>query len=89
MKMGSYLIDLGNSNDGPIGMVLRVNAASKADAVEVARQTLRLVSGDCGEIALHVPTEVKEAAEYINVYLNPNVITEKDVGDDDSQETHE
>ena len=36
--MGSYLLDLGNSNDGPIGMVLRVNAGSKAEAVEVARR---------------------------------------------------
>ena len=27
--MGSYLIDLGNSNDGPIGMVLRVNASDQ------------------------------------------------------------
>ena len=87
--MGSYLIDLGNSNDGPIGLVLRVIAKDKADAVEVARLALGLVSGDCGEIALRVPTEVRDEVEYINVYLNPSVITEKDVGDDDSQEIQE
>ena len=54
--MGSYLLDLGNSNDGPIGMVLRVNAGSKAEAVGVARKALRLVAGDCGHIALCVPS---------------------------------
>ena len=86
---GQYLIDLGNSGHGPIGMVLRVNAASKADAVEVARQTLRLVSGDLGDVALRVPTEVKDAVEYVNVYLNPSVITEKDVVDDESHEENQ
>ena len=84
--MGSYLIDLGNSNDGPIGMVLRVNAADKAGAVEVARQVLKLVTGDCGEVALRVPAEIKDEVEYISIYLNPSVITETDVGDDDSNE---
>ena len=34
--MGSYLFDLGNSNDGPIGMVLRVNATTRAEAVDIA-----------------------------------------------------
>ena len=88
--MGSYLIDLGNSNDGPIGMVLRVNAAAKAESVEVARQALSLVTGDCGEVALRVPTEIKDEVEYISIYLNPSVITEMDVGDDDSiQEVQE
>ena len=85
--MGSYLLDLGNSNDGPIGMVLRVNACTKAEAVEVARKALRLVAGDCGHIALCVPTEIRDEVEYINLYLNPNVITEKDVSDDDTEET--
>ena len=74
--MGSYLIDLGNSNDGPIGIVLRVNASTKADAVEVARRALNLVTGDCNEVALRVPAEIKDEVEYIHFYLNPNVITE-------------
>ena len=88
--MRSFLIDLGNSNDGPIGMVMRVIARDKAEAVETARQVLRMVSGDCGEVALRVPAEFMEAVEYISVYLNPNVITEMDVGDDESiQEVHE
>ena len=74
--MGSYLIDLGDSNDGPIGMVLRVNATSRADAVDVARRALKLVTGDCGEVALRVPAEIKDEVEYISIYLNPNAITE-------------
>ena len=57
--MGSFLLDLGNSNDGPIGMVLRVKAGTKAEAVGVARKALRLVAGDCGHIALCVPTEIR------------------------------
>ena len=44
--MASFLIDLGNSNDGPIGMVLRVNAADETEAVEIARKSLRFVAGD-------------------------------------------
>ena len=60
--MGSFLLDLGNSNDGPIGMVLRVNADSKAEAVEVARKTLTLVAGDCGHIAVNVPFSGMDAA---------------------------
>jgi len=85
--MGSYLLDLGNSNNGPIGMVLRVKAMTKPEAVEIARKALKLVTGDCGEIVLRVPTETKDEVEYISVYLNPNVITENDVSDDDSEET--
>ncbi len=85
--MGSYLLDLGNSNDGPIGMVLRVKAGAKAKAVEVARKALRLVAGDCGHIALCVPAEIKDEVEYINLYLNSNVITAKDISDDDTEET--
>jgi hypothetical protein len=85
--MSSYLIDLGNSNDGPIGMVLRVNAADKAEAVEVARRAIKLVADACGQVSLRVPTEMKETVDYISVYLNPNVVTEQDVGDDDSEET--
>jgi hypothetical protein len=84
--MGSYLIDLGTSNDGPIGMVLRVKARTKAEAVEVARRALRVIAGDLGEVVLRVPTEIKDEVEYVNVYLNPNVITEKDVYDDESYE---
>jgi hypothetical protein len=80
--MGSYLIDLGNSNDGPVGMVLRVNAMAKSDAVEVARQALKLVTGDLGEVIIRVPTEMKDAVEYIHFYVNPNAITESDVWED-------
>ena len=37
-----------------------------------------------------MPTEIKDEVEYISIYLNPSVITEMDVGDDDSiQEVQE
>ena len=34
-----------------------------------------------------MPAEIRDEVEYINLYLNPNAITEKDVSDDDTEET--
>jgi hypothetical protein len=83
----SYLIDLGNSNAGPIGMVLRVNATSKSEAIGIARKTLDLAAGDCGQIAVPVPDEFVGVVDYVNIYVNPANITEADVDDETEEET--
>jgi hypothetical protein len=74
-----YLIDLGDSTTGPIGMVMRVEATDDNDAVEVATRTLRMVSGDCGQIVLKVPDDVRGSVESITIYVNPNAIQRNDI----------
>jgi hypothetical protein len=82
----SYLIDLGNSNAGPIGMVLRVNATSKREAIDIARKILDLAAGDCGQIAVPVPDEFVGVVDYVNIYVNPANISDADVDDDIEKE---
>lgn len=55
MAQNSYLIDLGNSNDGPIGLVLRVKAATRAKAINIARAALDQAVGDCNQVEVPVP----------------------------------
>jgi hypothetical protein len=83
----SYLMDLGNSNTGPIGMVLRVKAMSKREAIELGRSALDLAAGDCGQIAVPVPVELRDTVDYVNIYVNPANITEADVDDETEEET--
>jgi hypothetical protein len=82
----SYLMDLGNSNAGPIGMVLRVNATSKSEAIDIARKALDLAAGDCGQIAVPVPDEFVGVVDYVNIYVNPANISDADVDDDIEKE---
>ena len=69
--MASYLIDLGNSNDGPIGMVLRVNAATRADAVEIAQRALKLVAGDLGEVILRPALPLLQHGDAVPLLREP------------------
>jgi hypothetical protein len=86
MASKSYLIDLGNSTDGPIGMVLRVKETSKAKAVKIARAALAMAIGDCDQIEVAVPDQFRDAVEYINVYVNPDQITKADSSDGKTEE---
>ena len=85
MDRKSYMFDLGDSNKGPIGMVLRVKATDKDDAVQIARAALRSALGECGQITLQVPDEFKDQVEYINLYLNPDNITEADIFEEETE----
>jgi hypothetical protein len=74
-----YLIDLGDSTTGPIGLVMRVQATDQDGAVTIAAQALRMVSGDCGQIVLKVPDDVRGSVESITIYVNPNAIQRNDI----------
>ena len=82
--MTSYMFDLGDSSDGPIGMVLRVRAPNRDQAIEIARETLRSCMGECGQITLQVPDELREQVESIQLYLNPDRISHLDIYDEET-----
>jgi hypothetical protein len=72
-KLKSYKFDVGNSNKGPIGMVIRVWAYNKKEAVEIANKCLQ--ANDTVKVYErgHVFTPTAGEVEYCNVYLAPNL----------------
>jgi hypothetical protein len=87
VKRKSYLFDLGDSNDGPIGMVLRVLATNQNQAVQIARKALRLAIGECGQITVQVPDQFKDDVEYIALYVNPDNVTKRDISEEETEAT--
>jgi hypothetical protein len=79
--MKSYHFNLGDSDDGPIGLCVRVTAASKKKALEALRRVLwenfpdQEVHVDVRDSSGGIPDNI----EYVNVYLNPDKITERDI----------
>lgn len=86
MNRKSYLFDLGDSNDGPIGMVMRVLATDEDQAVRIARDALRLAVGESGQITVQVPDEFKDEVEYIALYVNADNVTKRDISEADTEE---
>jgi hypothetical protein len=78
--MKSYHFDLGNSNEGPIGMCARVLAKDKTEAV----QKLHAALGEYAEIS-----SASGAIEYIHVYFNAEAIDESDIDDWEDEEAGE
>lgn len=79
--MKSFHFDVGNSNDGPIGMCARVQAETPEQALELLKA--------------YLPEEVEvdgntPGVEYVRVYINDANITVKDVteteADDDIED---
>ncbi len=69
IKRHTSLFDVGNSNDGPIGMVARVRGADPEDALMILRASL----------ADTFPLFLEDANFlYVNVYLNADNITLRD-----------
>ena len=70
MKLKEYHFDLGDSTKGPVGFCAGVRAKSKRQAVKILRDNLlseiEVRAGD-GRVT------------YIDVYLNPDAITTKDI----------
>ena len=81
--MGRFLIDVGDSNQGPIGMVVRLEASSTSEAIQIMRDALKLAAGHLGQVSLSVPCPFRESIDYVNIYVNPDAITEADVFDED------
>jgi hypothetical protein len=79
MARKTFLIDLGDSNDGPVGMVVCLKATTKTEAVSLAKKAIELAVGDCDQIEVLVPNAFKGIVEYINVYVNSDKISSKDV----------
>ena len=74
-----YHFDLGNSSTGPIGYCARVVAHSKREAVRLLKAA---IPGDF-EYTVDLGTRNDDGTgiNYITVYLNPEVITVKDIDD--------
>lgn len=76
MPKTSYHFDIGNSSEGPIGLCARVTADSPEQALKLLKAALpeeievELVDGDDGHV------------EYINVYLNDDFISTKDIDEE-------
>lgn len=74
-KKYSYHFSLGNSNDGPIGYCARVVATSPKEAVELLREII----AEEQEIEKCGTDAQNDRCEYIEAYINPGAITEKDI----------
>lgn len=68
----SFHFDIGNSNEGPIGMCARIQAKTRSEALELLRDAL----GDYAEIS-----SAAGPIEYIHVYFNGEAIDESDIDD--------
>ena len=66
----SYHFDIGNSNEGPIGMCARVLAKTEEEAVEILRDAI----GEYAEIRTG-----RSDIEYIHVYFNGEAIDENHI----------
>lgn len=70
--MRSYHFSLGNSSEGPIGYCARVQANSKAEAVE----KLQLFIDGIYEVIEERPAD---DIEYLGIYLNGDAISTNDI----------
>ncbi len=75
--MPAFKFDLGNSTTGPIGMVLRVRAETKEQALAIVQ------SNDCLPWCVELGSELQSIV-YANVYLSMENVRIEDV-----QETEE
>lgn len=75
--MKSYHFDIGNSNDGPLGMCARISANSREEALERLRGKLEFVD--------QVLVEDTDD-EYIALYVNEQAIVLDDIDDWEEEE---
>ncbi len=69
-RLKSYHFDLGNSNVGSVGFCARITANSKAEALLILRAAL-MEQQNIGY--------TMNGVEYIQLYINHDNITEKDI----------
>jgi hypothetical protein len=87
--MPSFLFDLGNSHDGPMGLVVRVRAAEKTEALDHLRGFLARSLDDAGGIDLPAVDEDEGVIEYGRIYIAPQNITVADICDGETEEDDE
>lgn len=78
--MKKYHFSCGNSTHGPVGLAGSVIARGKTEAVLKLRRALGGLVGSCGELALR-PRD--GSLVYVNVYINPEMLSEADVEEND------
>ncbi len=76
-QLQSYHFDVGNSTSGPIGFCARVNARSRAHALELLRKALptdlEIVKDDYAADGVGI--------QYIAVYVNEDYVKASDIDD--------
>lgn len=77
-KLKSYHFDLGNSNDGPIGMCARIVATSKEEALSKLRDRLDAM---CAYEGVDIGIVREHFDDYAQVYISPDNITIDDIDD--------
>lgn len=76
-ELKSFHFDAGDSTKGPIGLCARVLATSKEEAVQI----LKAAMPDEVELKTFCTEETKPRVEYLNVYINQNAFSAKDIDD--------
>lgn len=70
----SYKFEIGNSSKGSLGLVIRVNARSRKEALDTANDFLSsLDTVDLMKDSGSEPADGTEGVEYCNVYLAGNL----------------
>lgn len=77
--MPSYHFDVGDSNDGPIGLCIRVDAASREEAEEIIHSLPM-------EVPLKGAFAMDTRIEYATVYINTGRITQSDIDEEDDDD---
>jgi hypothetical protein len=80
--MPKYVISAGDSTHGPVGLVLRLTADSRAAALSLAQEALWGAIGECQEVEVPVPAEYAGILAYMNLYVSPDNLTLADVEED-------
>lgn len=81
-ELKSFHFDVGDSTKGPIGLCARVLAHTEEEAVEI----LKAAMPDEVELKTFCEEENKPRIEYLNLYINPNAFSTKDIDDVEDSE---
>jgi hypothetical protein len=79
-KLKSYLFDLGNSTDGPIGYCTRIEAESAAKAVEQLKEIIADLNREY-DLAkgAGLRGDPSRRVEYFVVYFNAQMVSEANI----------
>lgn len=80
-KRKSYHFDLGNSNQGPLGMCARITAHSKEEALARLRELTDGSTTDGYTVSL-----LDEGGEYIHIYVNSDNFSTDDIDEWEDEE---
>jgi len=81
-KLKSFMFDLGNTSTGPVGMVVRVQARTKKEALKIIKDKLWEGLDDSQGIDLEISDP---RIEYARIYVDPDNITLADICDGETE----